>query len=94
MESALGAQQTYNPWDDKRLWKVGADVFMLFMVFLASGYTVRKAMDYFIDPDASKIGEKNFQKKMEVGKNFVNEGIYKSREEISEEYQKLKPLSA
>jgi len=30
---------------------------------------------------------------MEVGKNFVNEGIYKSREEISEEYQKLKPLS-
>lgn len=50
-------------------------------------------MDYFIDPDASKIGEKNFQKKMEIGKNFINEGIYKSREEISEEYQRLKPLS-
>jgi len=33
---------------------------MLFMVFLASGWAVRKAMDYFIDPDASKIGEKNF----------------------------------
>ena len=30
---------------------------------------------------------------MEVGKNFVNEGIYKSRDEISEEYQKLRPLS-
>lgn len=30
---------------------------------------------------------------MEVGKNFVNEGIYKSRDEITEEYQKLKPLT-
>ena len=54
---------------------------------------MRRAVDYFIEPDASKIADKNFKKSIELGKNFVSEGIYKNKDEIAEERQKLQSLN-
>ena len=64
MEKSGGAQQEYKILDDNRLWKVGVDVFMVFAVFIASGFAVRAVLDHFIDPNASKVADKNFQKNM------------------------------
>ena len=54
---------------------------------------VRSIIDHFIDPNASKVADKNFQKSMSVGKNFVSEGIYKNVDEIQSEYNSLRALT-
>jgi hypothetical protein len=48
------------------------------IVLVASGYTTKRLVDYFVDPNASDISNQNFEKKMKVGANIVSEGIYKN----------------
>ena len=66
---------------------------MVCVVFIASGFAVRGAIDYFIDPDASKVADKNFKKNMDLGKKIVSEGIYKNKDEISDEFNNLRVLT-
>ena len=64
---------------------------MIILIF--SGYITKHALDYFVN-DGSTISSSNFEKKLKLNKNFVSEGIYKNEQEISEEYDTLKPLDA
>ena len=62
------------------------------IVLIASGYTTKRLVDYFVDPNASDISKQNFEKKMTVSSNIVGGGIYKNEEEINDEFSNLKEI--
>ena len=59
---------------------------MYFFIVIFSGFCTRKLINYMVDPDASKVYDEKFQKKMQVGKRFVGEGVYKSTADIDSEF--------
>ena len=78
MKSTMGSQDQYSAFQDKRLWKVAKEMSLYAFVIVLSGFTTKKAVDYFVSPGASEISQQSFQKKMTIGKEYKGEGIYKS----------------
>ena len=62
------------------------EISMYIFVIMISGYCTKKLIDYMVDPSASKVYDEKFQKKMQVGKRFVGEGVYKSTDDIESEF--------
>lgn len=57
---------------------------------ISSGYIVKALMDKLFSEGSSEITDKNFDNKMRLNKKKIGEGLYKSEDEIVNEFSTLK----
>ena len=74
----MGTQQVYSVYQDKRLRNVAKDMLIFCGIITVTGYIVRNLFEHFVGPSTSQITDTNFQKKMQIDKKYISEGVYKS----------------
>jgi len=65
-------------------------IFVYFGIIVSSGYFVKASMDKLYSEGSSEIVDKNFDNKMRLNKKKIGEGLYKSEDEIINEFNSLK----
>ena len=93
MKQIGGTNQTYSAFQDQRLWNVAKEFCLYGLIFILSGFATKALVDYFVTDDASKISDNKFQKKMQINKTYINEGVYKNKDEIQSEFEFIKAVT-
>ena len=79
----------YNPYQDASLLKSIKQLLLYFGIVVSSGYIVKMSMDKFFSEGSSEVADKNFDNKMRLDKKQIGEGLYKSEDEILNEFNSL-----